>query len=66
MHTDLPDQVPDSWTKEDLEFARDELKESIKTRNQEAAQKGEDPGHRERIRREEQMLRAVEKKLGGS
>jgi hypothetical protein len=66
VHTDLPDHVPDNWTKEDLETAKDELRESINRRSQEQAQKGEDPGHRERIRREEQLLRQVEKKLSGS
>jgi hypothetical protein len=66
VHADLPDHVPDNWTKEDLEQARDELKESIKRRNEEQVQMGEEGGHRERIRREEQLLRQIEKKLRGS
>jgi len=66
VHGDLPDQVPDSWSKDDLEWTRDELKESIKTRKAEAQRLGEDGPHRERLRQEEQLLRAVEKKLSGS
>lgn len=62
----LPDQVPDEWTKDDLEHARDELRESIKRRNEEQVQKGEEGGHRDRIRREERLLRQIEKKLSGS
>ncbi len=62
----LPDHVPDEWTRDDLEHARDELRESIKRRNEVAAQKGEEAKHRDRIRREEQLLRQVEKKLSGS
>ncbi|MFZ0869009.1 MAG: RHS repeat-associated core domain-containing protein [Candidatus Sulfotelmatobacter sp.] len=66
IHEDIPDHVPDNWTKEDLEMARDELRESIKQRNAEQSKYGEEGGHRERIRREEHLLRQVEKKLGGS
>ena len=66
IHEDIPDHVPDNWTKENLEMARDELRESIKQRNAEQSKYGEEGGHRERIRREEHLLRQVEKKLGGS
>jgi RHS repeat-associated protein len=66
VHGDLPDHVPDNWTREDLQSARDELNESIKRRNEEQVQKGEEGGHREKIRREKQLLRQIEKKLSGS
>ena len=66
VHGDIPDHVPDNWSKEDLEMARDELQDSIKQRNAEQSKYGEEGGHRERIRREEHLLRQVEKKLGGS
>ena len=66
IHGAIPDYVPENWTKEDLESVRGELKESIKRRNEEQIQKGEEGGHRERIRREERFLRQIEKKLGGS
>jgi hypothetical protein len=66
IHGDIPDHVPDNWTKEDLEQAQQELQDSIKQRNAEQSQYGEEGGHRERIRQEEQLLQQVEKKLGGS
>ncbi len=66
IHGDLPDHVPDNWTKEDLETAQHELRESIKAREAEQNQYGEEGGHRERIRREERLLRQVDKKLSGS
>jgi hypothetical protein len=66
IHQDIPDHVPEDWTKEDLEMARDELQQSLKQRNAEQSKYGEEGGHRERIRREEHLLRQVEKKLSGS
>jgi RHS repeat-associated protein len=66
IHGDIPDQVPDNWTKEELKETESELKESIQRRKGEQQQLGEEGGHRERIRREEQLLRQVQKKLSGS
>jgi RHS repeat-associated protein len=66
IHGDLPDHVPDSWTKGEMEEAAEELRESIKARNAEQMKYGEEGGHRERIRQEEQLLRQIEKKLSGS
>jgi RHS repeat-associated protein len=66
IHGDLPDHVPDNWSREDLEQVKQELQDSIKQRNAEQSKYGEEGGHRERIRREEQLLRQVNKKLSGS
>jgi len=62
----LPDHVPDKWTKEDLEHAAQNLRESIKRRKQELIDLGEDAAHRKRVGEEEQLLRQIEKKLSGS
>jgi hypothetical protein len=66
----------DSWTRDELEFAADELELSLAARNREQLVMGEtsvgDQGqrvgaaHRDRIRNEEALLRAVRKKLSGS
>jgi RHS repeat-associated protein len=66
VHGDLPKSVPEKWTREQMEEAASELRESIKARNAEQGKYGEEGGHRERIRQEEQLLRQVEKKLSGS
>jgi hypothetical protein len=62
----VPDHVPESWTKEDLEIAQHELEESIKFRKEEGGRLGEDGPHRDQIRKEEHLLRQVNKKLSGS
>ena|SRR6185437_15141558 len=66
VHGDIPDHVPNDWTHEDLEEAQHELQESVKQRNMEQSKYGEEGGHRERIRREEHLLRQINKKLSGS
>jgi hypothetical protein len=66
VHGDIPGSVPEGWTRDDLQTAKGELEESIKTRKANADKYGEDGGHRERLRREEQFLRQVNKKLSGS
>ena len=66
IHGDIPDHVPENWTKEQLEETESELQESIKQREAEQQQLGEEGGHRERLRQEEQLLRQVQKKLSGS
>jgi RHS repeat-associated protein len=63
---DVPDHVPDDWTHEDLELAKGELEGSIKARNAEANKLGEDGPHRDQIRKEEHLLRQVNKKPSGS
>ena len=66
VHGKLPDHVPDSWVKQDLEEAAEELQQSIKTRQQEQLDLGEDGPHRVRIGQEEKLLRQILKKLSGS
>ncbi len=66
VHQDIPDYVPENWTHEQLEQAKHELQESIKTRNAQQSKYGEEGGHRNQIRLEERLLRQIEKKLGGS
>jgi RHS repeat-associated protein len=65
-HVDMPDHVPDNWTREQLEQAEYELKQSIKQREEEQLQFGEDGPHRARIEEERQLLRQIQKKLSGS
>jgi len=33
LHQDIPDHVPDNWTREDMELARDELQQRFATKN---------------------------------
>jgi len=66
VHGDLPKFVPKSWSREQLMEAAQELKQSIEVRSQELIRLGEEGGHRARIEQERQLLRQVEKKLGGS
>jgi hypothetical protein len=66
VHGDLPDTVPENWTKEDLEDAARELRGSIARRTLEQIERSEDPAHRRRIEQERRLLRQIEKKLRGS
>ncbi len=66
VHGEIPDYVPNNATREQLEELRDDLRTSIRTRNQEAIRLGEDGPHRNRIREEQQLLRQIEKVLSGS
>jgi hypothetical protein len=66
VHGNLPDRVPDDWTREELENSADSLRKSIETRKQQQIDKGEDGPHRSRINEEERLLRQIEKKLSGS
>jgi RHS repeat-associated protein len=66
VHGDLPDHVPDHWTREQLEDLEDDLERSIAVREAEQRRLGEDPAHRRRIEEERQLLRQVQKKLSGS
>src|SRR5450432_2140819 len=40
IHGSLPDRIPDNWSRAELEHARDELRESIKSRIKVAAEHG--------------------------
>jgi len=51
---------------EQLKQAADELRQSIQVRSQEALKLGEEPAHRLRIDQERDLLRTIEKKLGGN
>ena len=55
----LPDHVPESWNREMLDDAARTLRKSIRARQDEAKRLGEDPGHRNRIRDEERLLRQI-------
>ena len=59
VHGDIPDVVPEKWTSEQRQEAIEALQRSIERRQTEQLQKGEDPGHRERLRQEEQFLRKL-------
>jgi hypothetical protein len=52
--------------REDLEQSAEELKKSIAARKAEQLRLGEEGPHRARIAQEEDLLRAIEKKLSGS
>jgi len=62
----LPRYPNPNWTDEDLEDVAEELRGNIARRKEAAEQLGEDPEHRRRINEAEDLLRSVEKKLGGS
>jgi len=65
IHGELPDNIPDNLSRNQLEEARDVLRQSIKARLQESADyAGPDANHMARIRQEQQLLRQVEGQLG--
>jgi hypothetical protein len=66
VHGDLPRFVPAHWTSEDLQQLESDLIHSIATRKQGLIDLGEDPAHRYRLQQELQLLRQVQKRLGGS
>ena len=51
---------------EQLKQAADELRQSIQVRSQELLRLGDEPAHRLRVARERDLLRTIEKKLGGN
>jgi len=63
LHGDIPDHVPDTWSREQLEDVKSSLETSIKTRQDEQINKGEDGAHRDRLREERDLLRQVDRKL---
>jgi RHS repeat-associated protein len=66
VHGAVPRYPDPGWTDEELEQVADDLRDSIVERNREQTELGEDPGHRNRINEEEQLLRQIDKKLSGS
>jgi len=66
VHGPIPDYIPASWTREELEELEVDLERSIARRQSEQVALGEEGGHRERIRQEERLLRQIQKKLSGS
>jgi len=66
VHGQLPDHVPDNWTRDEMEQLADELRQSIQTRKDAMIDLGDSASHANRIREEEQLLRQIEKKLSGS
>jgi RsiW-degrading membrane proteinase PrsW (M82 family) len=65
VHGRLPNRVPDHWTRSDLNELAADLRTSIRNRNLEQIRLGEDGPHRARIAQEEQLLRQIERILGG-
>jgi RHS repeat-associated protein len=66
IHGDVPEYPDPRMSRAELQEQADELRDSIKQRKAEQSQYGEEGGHRERIGREEQYLRQIERKLGGA
>jgi hypothetical protein len=71
MHGPLPNpaeaqQKIQNMTREGLEQSAEELEKSIATRKAEQVRLGEEGPHRARIGQEEDLLRAIRKKLSGS
>lgn len=71
VHGPLPDtaqaqQKIQSLTREELEQSAEELEKSIAARKAEQLRLGEEGVHRARIAEEEDLLRAIRKKLSGS
>lgn len=66
VHGELPDHVPDNWTRADLEELADDLQQSIRTRQNEQIQLGEHGPHRARLGQEERLLQQILKRLSGS
>ena len=64
VHGPLP--PPTTLSRRDLQEIRDNLLQSIRTREREQRQLGEESGHRRRIEQERDLLRTVEKMLSGS
>ena len=59
----LPSEVPESWTRGEIEDSISELKDSIAKRKEVTKAKGDTPGHQRRITEESELLRKLEKRL---
>lgn len=71
LHGELPDAAEtqeqlQKMSREELEQSAEELEKSIATRKAEQLRLGEEGAHRARIAQEEDLLRAIRKKLSGS
>ena len=66
VHNDLPPRVPNSWTPEEIQSSASALEESIKTRQQESVDIGEDANHSQRIQQELTFLRQLLSQIPGS
>lgn len=66
VHGELPDYVPSSWRRSELEELAHDLRGSVRARQNEQQRLGEDGPHRGRIGEELQLLRQIEKVLSGS
>jgi hypothetical protein len=67
VHGQLPTPKDiQSWKKADLEQSAEELEKSIAARKAEQVRLGEEAVHRARITKEEDLLRAINKRLRGS
>lgn len=61
-HDIIPSHVPSEWNKGQVQDAIDGMRKSIQERKRLMRKLGEDPGHTERLRREENFLRQLNKR----
>ncbi len=66
LHGAIPDYIPSSWTREQLEELAHDIPRSLRQREAEQQYFGEHDSHRRRQQQEQRLLRQVLKKLGGS
>ena len=64
IHGDLPEFVPKDATRDELELAAEELKQSLEVRQQTMQQLGELGNHGLRIAQEQRLLHQIEQRLG--
>jgi RHS repeat-associated protein len=63
VHGEIPSYVPENWTREQQEDLQRDLETSLRNRQLDQLRFGEDPGHRERMRIEQILLRQILKRL---
>ena len=66
VHGNIPTSIPSNWTEEQLRELEQDLQTSLGNRQREQEQLGEGGSHRERMRQERDLLRQIQKQLGGS
>lgn len=66
MTTSTDCDIPDEWTRTDLEQLADDLERSVQVRTDELVRLGEDGPHRRRLQEEVRLLQEVKKALGSS
>src|SRR5262249_36355908 len=64
VHGDLPKFIPKNVTREQLEFAAQELRASIQARMQNMVQLGNQGNHGLRLAEEQRLLYKIEQRLG--